>query len=209
MPRCISSIARFWASLGSWVVGLWVRGYVGCCFRLLRCSCARCVALGCCSRRFRFSVFPAISPLPPLVASGCCQSVAPGGSVAPGVCGFVGCCSRVFRGSCGCFVALYCCSRLPRYSFAPVVSPLLPVVAPGCSAVPSLPGVAPVRSVAPVGAQLARSLLFLCFCGPLFSCSRLLVPVVSSVDPDTNNKKKTTHKIRRTKNDAQKTEKKG
>ena len=32
--------------------------------------------------------------LPPVVASGCCQSVAP---VGPGVYGFVGCCSRVFR----------------------------------------------------------------------------------------------------------------
>merc|ERR1712074_409047 len=46
------------------------------------------------------------------------------------------------------------CSRLPRCSFALVVAPLLPVVAPGCSAVPSFPGVAPVRSVAPAGAPL-------------------------------------------------------
>ena len=97
LPRCITSVARFWASLGLWVLGLWVCGYVGCCSRLLRCSCACSAALGCCSRRFRCSVFPAISPLPRVVASGCCQSVAPGCSVAPGVCGFVSCCSRVFR----------------------------------------------------------------------------------------------------------------
>ena len=56
LPRCVSSVARFWACLGLWVVGLRICGYVGCFPRLFRCSC------GC---------LPLLSV------------VAPGGSVAP------------------------------------------------------------------------------------------------------------------------------
>ena len=102
-------------------------------------------------------------------------SVAP---LLPRSCGFsvAPCCGSCFGSRLfRCSVAPRCCSRPFR-------------CACGC---PVAPGCCP------------RSWLLLCSRGPLFRCSRLSAPVVSSVFPDTNNKKK-----RRTKNDAQKTEKK-
>ena len=85
--------------------------------------------------------------------------------------------------SCGFSVSPCCGFRLFRCSVAPGCCSRPFRCSCGC---PVAPGCCP------------RPLLLLCSCGPLFRCSRLLVPVVSSVAPDTNNKK----------NDAQKNRKK-
>merc|ERR1712074_300214 len=111
------------------------------------------------------------------------------------------------------------CSRLPRCSFALVVAPLLPVVAPGCSAVPSFPGVAPVRSVAPAGAPLlpavfpgrCSSFASVGRCSAASGCwSRLHHPLFQIRTTKKNDPQKTTHKKQKKKQEKnrKKTEKK-
>ena len=198
--RC--SVLGLFGSVGCRPADLWVCGMFPPFIPLLLWVSS--VALSCCPRRFRCSVFPSISPLPPLVASGCCQSVAPGCSVAPWVVGL--------------WVAAPVCS------VDPVGAPLLSVVAPCCSfaplplwflrcprlwlpVVPLLTGVAPGCSVAPVGAPSLPVVAFGC-CSPIAPvgccsvdpgcCPRLHPPLL----PDKQQKKtekKTTGKENRKK----------
>ena len=157
--------------MGCRAVGLWVCGLLLPVAPLL-CACS--VALGCCSRRFRCSVVHAVSPLPPVVASGCCQSVVPGCSVAPRVVGL--------------WVAA------PACSLDPAGAPLLSVVAPCCPFDPLLLWfprcsrlwlrVIPLLPAVPLYLWVLRSSRFLLLhrsCVLVPRRPRLMVPVVSSV----------------------------